>query len=73
MAAAGAAVILPDSQLTGQRLAAEVRSLLDRPAALQQMAAASLALAKPNAAQEVAEELLAAASRGRSAAASEGS
>ncbi len=61
MTAAGAALTVPDVELTGSRLASEVLSLIESPGALEAMAAASAALAKPNAAQEVAEELLAAA------------
>ncbi len=57
----GAAVIVPDGELTAERLAREVAALLrDRPR-LAAMAAASAELARPDAAREVAEELLAAA------------
>jgi len=61
MAGAGAAVVIPDSELSARRLAAEVTALLaDRPR-LQEMARASKRLARPGAAKEVAEELLDAA------------
>jgi len=61
MADAGAAIVIADSECSGARLAREVGALLgDRPR-LQAMAAASRALARPRAAQEVAGELLAAA------------
>ncbi|HWY17839.1 MAG TPA: undecaprenyldiphospho-muramoylpentapeptide beta-N-acetylglucosaminyltransferase [Solirubrobacteraceae bacterium] len=62
MAAAGAAVVIPDAELTGARLAREVVALVADRARLQTMAAASRSLARPNAAHDVASELLAAAS-----------
>jgi UDP-N-acetylglucosamine--N-acetylmuramyl-(pentapeptide) pyrophosphoryl-undecaprenol N-acetylglucosamine transferase len=68
MAAAGAAVVIPDAELNGARLAREVAALLkDRPR-LAAMAAASRSLARPEAARDVASELLAAASRSGQAA-----
>lgn len=61
MADAGAALVIPDEQLTGARLGREVAALLaDRPR-LAAMASASLGLARPDAAREIAQELLAAA------------
>ena len=61
MSAAGAAVVIPDAQLSAERLREEVAELLaDRPR-LAARAGASLALARPDAAREVARELLAAA------------
>jgi len=61
MAQAGAAIVVPDAELTPARLGQEVTALLaDRPR-LAAMAAASLALARPDAAQAVADEVLAAA------------
>ncbi len=60
MAAAGAAVVIPDSELTGARLAREVAALLDDRARLQAMASASRGLALPDAARDVADELIAA-------------
>jgi len=57
----GAAVVIPDAELSGPRLAQEVGSLLADPGRLAAMANASAALAKPNAARDVAEEVLAAA------------
>ena len=65
MADAGAAVVVPDDQLTPARLGQEVGALLADPARLAAMAAASAALARPDAAQAVADEVLAAAARGR--------
>lgn len=61
MADGGAAVIVPDGELTGERLAKEVAGLLHDRSRLAAMANASAALARPNAAQDVADEMLAAA------------
>jgi UDP-N-acetylglucosamine--N-acetylmuramyl-(pentapeptide) pyrophosphoryl-undecaprenol N-acetylglucosamine transferase len=61
MAEAGAATILRDDDLTPQRLRAEVDGLLADRDRLRAMAAASQALARPDAAQAVAHEVLAAA------------
>jgi UDP-N-acetylglucosamine--N-acetylmuramyl-(pentapeptide) pyrophosphoryl-undecaprenol N-acetylglucosamine transferase len=62
----GAAVVIDDAELTGPRLAQEVGSLLGDPGRLAAMARASAGLARPGAAREVADELLAAADRHRS-------
>jgi UDP-N-acetylglucosamine--N-acetylmuramyl-(pentapeptide) pyrophosphoryl-undecaprenol N-acetylglucosamine transferase len=59
----GAAVVVPDGELTPERLAAEVGALLRDPARLAAMAAASARLARPDAAAAIARELLAAAGR----------
>jgi UDP-N-acetylglucosamine--N-acetylmuramyl-(pentapeptide) pyrophosphoryl-undecaprenol N-acetylglucosamine transferase len=61
MERAGAAVVVPDSELDARRLAREVAELLGDRARLATMATASLALARPDAAKDIAEELLAAA------------
>lgn len=61
MAQGGAAVLLPDSQLSSARLAREVAALLADPARLAGMSAAAHRLARPDAAAEVARELLEAA------------
>jgi len=61
MADHGAAVVIPDGELTSARLAQEVAHLLADPARLTAMARASAALARPDAARDVASELLAAA------------
>ena len=61
MEAAGAAVVIPDSELDGPRLAAEVGALLADPGRLAAMGRASAALARPDAAAEIAAEVLAAA------------
>jgi UDP-N-acetylglucosamine--N-acetylmuramyl-(pentapeptide) pyrophosphoryl-undecaprenol N-acetylglucosamine transferase len=57
----GAAVVIPDAELTGPRLAQEVGHLLADPSRLATMARASASLARPDAAQEIAGEVLAAA------------
>jgi UDP-N-acetylglucosamine--N-acetylmuramyl-(pentapeptide) pyrophosphoryl-undecaprenol N-acetylglucosamine transferase len=61
MVDAGAAVLVPDAELTPQRLRAEVDALLSDRARLAEMAAASKRLARPDAAQVIAREVLAAA------------
>ncbi|HWH94935.1 MAG TPA: undecaprenyldiphospho-muramoylpentapeptide beta-N-acetylglucosaminyltransferase [Baekduia sp.] len=61
MADAGAAVVVPDGELTSQRLDAEVGALLGDPGRLAAMAQASRALARPDAARDIAREVLAAA------------
>lgn len=63
----GAAIIVPDGELDAERLGAEVGTLLDDRTRLAEMAAASAALARPDAARAIADELLAAA-RSRAAA-----
>jgi UDP-N-acetylglucosamine--N-acetylmuramyl-(pentapeptide) pyrophosphoryl-undecaprenol N-acetylglucosamine transferase len=61
MADGGAAVVVADAELTPERLRAEVDGLLGDRARLQAMGRASAALARPDAAQRIAAELLAAA------------
>jgi UDP-N-acetylglucosamine--N-acetylmuramyl-(pentapeptide) pyrophosphoryl-undecaprenol N-acetylglucosamine transferase len=63
MAAAGAAVVVPDGELSAPRLAAETAALLADPPRLAAMARASRGLARPGAARDVADELLQAARR----------
>jgi UDP-N-acetylglucosamine--N-acetylmuramyl-(pentapeptide) pyrophosphoryl-undecaprenol N-acetylglucosamine transferase len=64
MSDGGAAVVLPDAELSGPRLARTVAELLGDRARLAAMARASAALARPDAARAVARELLTAARRG---------
>ena len=66
MARAGAAVVIGDEELSGPRLAQEVGRLLADPSLLHSMARASSELARPDAAGEIARELLAAARERRS-------
>jgi UDP-N-acetylglucosamine--N-acetylmuramyl-(pentapeptide) pyrophosphoryl-undecaprenol N-acetylglucosamine transferase len=61
MADGGAAIVIADRQLTPQRLRAEVDALMDDPGRLAAMGRAAAALARPDAAQRIAAELLAAA------------
>jgi UDP-N-acetylglucosamine--N-acetylmuramyl-(pentapeptide) pyrophosphoryl-undecaprenol N-acetylglucosamine transferase len=63
MERAGAAVVIPDSELTGPRLAQEVGQLLADPGRLTAMGRASAELARPQAAGDIAGEVLAAAGR----------
>jgi UDP-N-acetylglucosamine--N-acetylmuramyl-(pentapeptide) pyrophosphoryl-undecaprenol N-acetylglucosamine transferase len=61
MAQAGAAVTIPDGELSAARLARETAMLLADPQRLRAMAGASARLGRPEAARAVAEELLEAA------------
>jgi len=61
MADAGAAIVIPDGELNAPRLAQEVAALLADQERLAAMARASKGLARPNAAREIAHELLEAA------------
>jgi UDP-N-acetylglucosamine--N-acetylmuramyl-(pentapeptide) pyrophosphoryl-undecaprenol N-acetylglucosamine transferase len=61
MERAGAAVVIPDAELTAARLANEVGRLLADRGRLAAMARASAQLARPNAARDIAHELLSAA------------
>ena len=61
MERAGAAVVVPDDELTPARLGQEVGALLADPTRLAAMARASAGLARPDAARQVARELLEAA------------
>jgi len=51
---AGAGVLLPQSELTPERLVEKLRSLLSNPARLAEMSAQARKLARPNAAAEIA-------------------
>jgi UDP-N-acetylglucosamine--N-acetylmuramyl-(pentapeptide) pyrophosphoryl-undecaprenol N-acetylglucosamine transferase len=55
LAAAGAAVLVPDARLDGQRLDEELGRLLADPACLQAMGLASRSLGRPDAAERVAD------------------
>jgi UDP-N-acetylglucosamine--N-acetylmuramyl-(pentapeptide) pyrophosphoryl-undecaprenol N-acetylglucosamine transferase len=63
MAQAGAAVAIPDAELSAARLGREVAALLADRSRLAAMASAARGLARPEAASDVAAELLAAARR----------
>lgn len=58
LAAAGAAVHLPQSELTVERLDREVRTLLSDPAAMARLAAGASARARPDAAETIARRIL---------------
>jgi UDP-N-acetylglucosamine--N-acetylmuramyl-(pentapeptide) pyrophosphoryl-undecaprenol N-acetylglucosamine transferase len=61
MEQAGAAIVIPDAELTPARLGQEVGALLADRSRLAAMARASASLARPDAAREIAGELLSAA------------
>ncbi len=63
MERAGAAVVIPDGELTGTRLARCVAELVSDPNRLAAMAAASRNLARPDAAATIAREIVAAVKR----------
>jgi UDP-N-acetylglucosamine--N-acetylmuramyl-(pentapeptide) pyrophosphoryl-undecaprenol N-acetylglucosamine transferase len=63
MSDAGAAVVIADDELSGARLGSEVAALLADHVRLRTMAAAARGLARPDAAADVAGELLTAAGR----------
>lgn len=65
MERAGAAVVIPDSELTGPRLAEEVDRLLSDPRGLAAMGRAAAGLAKLDAASVIAAEVLAAVGQRR--------
>jgi UDP-N-acetylglucosamine--N-acetylmuramyl-(pentapeptide) pyrophosphoryl-undecaprenol N-acetylglucosamine transferase len=58
MERAGAAVVVPDSELDGPRLAREVGALIGAPHRVAAMAKAARAAARPDAADRIADELL---------------
>ncbi len=58
MERAGAAVVIPDAELDGPRLAREVGGLLGAPQRMAAMANAAREVAKPDAAERVADEVL---------------
>jgi UDP-N-acetylglucosamine--N-acetylmuramyl-(pentapeptide) pyrophosphoryl-undecaprenol N-acetylglucosamine transferase len=58
MERAGAAVVIGDAELDGPRLAREVAALLGAPQRMAAMAKAAQAVARPDAADVIAEELL---------------
>ncbi len=58
MAEAGAAIVVPDAELDAPRLAREVATLVEDPVRLERMAAAARTLARPQAASDIAVEVL---------------
>ena len=65
MERAGAALVVPDADLTGAVLAARIEELINDRARLKQMAEAARGLARPGAAERVARATLALAARRR--------
>ena len=63
MESGGAAVVIPDAELSPERLTVETERLLGDAASLGEMAAASGRLARPDAAERIAAEVLEAAGR----------
>jgi UDP-N-acetylglucosamine--N-acetylmuramyl-(pentapeptide) pyrophosphoryl-undecaprenol N-acetylglucosamine transferase len=61
MRADGAATVIPDAELSAERLAAEVATVLEDPSRLEAMASAASRLAKPDAARRIADQVLEAA------------
>jgi UDP-N-acetylglucosamine--N-acetylmuramyl-(pentapeptide) pyrophosphoryl-undecaprenol N-acetylglucosamine transferase len=61
MRAAGAASVIPDAELSAERLQSEVAPVLEDSSRLEAMASAARALAKPDAARQIADEVLEAA------------
>jgi len=61
MRAGGAASVIADAELEAEGLRVAIGAVLDDPARLEQMAAAARALAKPDAARRIADEVLEAA------------
>ncbi len=67
MQSGGAAIVIPDSDLTPERLGAEATALLDDGDRLaRRMATAARELARPDAAERIAAEVLRAAEATRS-------
>ena len=64
MADGGAAMVIPDSELTPQRLSAAIAELLADEDRLRSMSIAARRLAKPDAAERIAREILRAAGGG---------
>jgi UDP-N-acetylglucosamine--N-acetylmuramyl-(pentapeptide) pyrophosphoryl-undecaprenol N-acetylglucosamine transferase len=63
MAGAGAAVVIPDSEIDAGRLRREVEALLEDPARLRAMSDAARTVARPDAAARIAAETLEAAAK----------
>jgi UDP-N-acetylglucosamine--N-acetylmuramyl-(pentapeptide) pyrophosphoryl-undecaprenol N-acetylglucosamine transferase len=59
MERAGAAVVVPDDELDGPRLAREVAALLGAPQRMDEMSKAARVAARPDAAERIADELVA--------------
>jgi UDP-N-acetylglucosamine--N-acetylmuramyl-(pentapeptide) pyrophosphoryl-undecaprenol N-acetylglucosamine transferase len=53
MSRAGAGKLIPEPELTADRLTAEIFSLLDQPREIEQLAVAARRLARPNAVRDI--------------------
>jgi len=53
MVRAGAGRVIPETELTAERLTSEIFSLLDQPGEIERMSAAARSLARPNAARDI--------------------
>jgi len=53
MVAAGAGRVIPEPELTAERLCSEIFSLLDQPREIERMSTAARGLASPNAARDI--------------------
>ena len=61
MSRAGAGKLIPESELTAERLSSEIFALLDRPSEIEQLASSARRLARPNAARDIVDLVEAAA------------
>ena len=61
MSRAGAGRLIPESELTAERLTNEIFSLLDQPSRIEQLASSARRLARPNAARDIVNLIEAAA------------
>jgi len=61
MSRAGAGKLIPEQELTAQRLTAEIFSLLDEPSEIERLGAGARSLARPNAARDIVDLIEAAA------------
>ena len=53
MARAGAGRVIPEPELTAERLTSEIFSLLDQPREIERQSCAARSLARPNAARDI--------------------
>jgi UDP-N-acetylglucosamine--N-acetylmuramyl-(pentapeptide) pyrophosphoryl-undecaprenol N-acetylglucosamine transferase len=50
---AGAAILIPESQMSPENVAAQINAVLDNPKGALQMASAALGVAKPDATEQL--------------------
>ncbi len=53
MSRAGAGRLIPEAELTAERLTAEIFSLLDQPQEIEKLSSAARGLARPHAARDI--------------------